>query len=455
MAKLTKRVVDATHRDPDRDVFVWDSGDGSVKGFGLRVKPSGAKSFLIQYRNKHGRSRRMTVGRYGVLTTEEAREEAKQHLAAVARGADPAQQRGEDRSAWTVKDLCDDYLTAAQAGNIVTRRRSAKRASTLATDEGRIKRHIIPLLGHRVVRDIKPADVRAFFTSVKAGKTAKDVKTGFRGRAIVKGGQGTAKRTVGLLSGVFAHAADLGLIESNPAHGLLLPADGKRKLTDFPAKYAALGRALALAEANAEPWQAINAVRLAALTGMRRGEVIGLRWSEVDIAGGCLHLVDSKTGESVRPLGRAAVEHLRSIRARGKTTSEFVFPAERKEDAPFGGLPKAYGRIVAHSELKAEDREALSDLTLHGLRHGFATTADGLGLTLPTVAALLGHAAGGVTAGYVARVDAVLVAAADKVAGDVASMMGQLQTGNAIPHPAARKYVGVNPIVDFIGKSQF
>ncbi len=440
MPKLTKRIVDATYPIPDRDVFVWDSGDGSLKGFGLRVKPSGAKSFLIQYRNKHGRSRRMTVGRYGVLTTEEARDEARQHLAAAARGVDPAQQRGEDRSAWTIKELCNDYLAAAKAGNIVTRRRTPKRASTLATDEGRINRHILPLLGHRVVRDINAVDVRGFFASVKAGKTAKDVKTGFRGRAIVKGGQGTAKRTVGLLSGILAHAVDLGLIDKNPAHGLRLPADGKRKLADFPAKYSALGRALALAEDRCEPWQAIEATRLVALTGMRRGEAIGLRWAEVDIAGRNLHLSGSKTGESVRPLGCVAAELLSAIRARG-LAGDYVFPAERKADAAFGGLPKAFGRIVGHDDLDVDDGAALADLTLHGLRHGFATTADGLGMTLPTVAALLGHAAGGVTAGYVARVDAVLISAADKVSAEVALMMGEAQEAVVVEHPASRARV--------------
>src|SRR6185437_4382513 len=137
--KLTKRSIDAIKRD-EADAVYWDA---ELRGFGLRVKPSGSKSFLIQYRNRQGRSRRLTVGQYGRVTPDEARREARRLLSDVERGLDPAEQRLLERNAITVGDLCQEYLAKAEAGLIIGRKGLPKKASTLEIDRGRIVRHII------------------------------------------------------------------------------------------------------------------------------------------------------------------------------------------------------------------------------------------------------------------------------------------------------------------------
>ena len=108
MPKITKRTVDRLRPDPaGRDRFLWDEGDGALKGFGVRVKPSSVASYIVQYRNKEGRTRRLVLGRVGVLTPEEARQEANDKLKEVTRGGDPSADRHAARSAMTVGELCD------------------------------------------------------------------------------------------------------------------------------------------------------------------------------------------------------------------------------------------------------------------------------------------------------------------------------------------------------------
>jgi integrase len=353
MPKLTKRCVDAAE-PKDTDFFVWDD---ELPGFGLRVFNSGKRSYLVQYR-AGGRTRRVTIGPHGIWTPEEARREARSLLGRIAKGDNPAEEREIDRKAITVTELCQRYLTDADHGLILGKKRQPKKPSTLLTDRGRVDRHIIPLLGSRLVKDVNTTDVNRFLKDVSAGKTKADEKTRRYGRAIVRGGQGTASRTTGLLGGIFTYAVMHGIIATNPVRGVRRPADRVRDRHLSNEEYRVLGEILGRADEIGDHGNAVAMVRLLAFTGCRRGEIVNLRWDEVDETKGCFRLRDSKEGRSTRPIGRPAFDILGQIRPDVATGYVFRGAVDGK---PFLGFPKAWASILKNSDL--------SSITPHVLRH--------------------------------------------------------------------------------------
>jgi integrase len=321
------------------------------------------------------------------------------------------------------------YLADAEAGRLLTRRGGAKKPSTLATDRGRIARHIKPLLGRMMVAAVTRDDVEHFMHDVAEGKTAGNVKTGRYGLARVTGGKGTATRTLGILGSIFAYSVRRRMRSDNPVHGITRYAAGRRDRRLSDDEYAALGEALRQAEAQGQIWfPAIAMGRFLALTGWRSGEAQELRRSEIDLVRRTAKLADTKTGFSMRPLSHAACDVLRRM---AELPGERVFPATRG-DGPMVGFKKFWPKITKLCALP-------SDATPHVLRHSLASLAADLGYSEPTIAALMGHKGNSVTSRYVHAADAVLLAAADAVADETARRMGEATpTTDVIALRAAR-----------------
>lgn len=412
MVKLTKSIVDGAELR-FKQYTIWCS---DLKGFGVYIQPSGKRSYFVDYRAGDGARRRMTIGTHGVITTDQARKLAIETLGGIVlQKADPLLERKTRRKSLTVSQLCDQYMQAAERGLILGRSRRPKKASTIEIDRGRINRHIKPLLGSKLVIDLTRSDIVKFVRDVSSGKTARKDRSGRNGaRVEVKGGVGTAARTAGFLGGILTYAVGEGIIPTNPATGVQLPADGVRTRRVLQEEYKAIGSALSGSEAEFDTPQAITGAWLLALTGCRLGEIVSLRWSEVDEEGQCFRLTDSKSGPSVRPVGREVFDVLgNALRVSG---NPYVLPALRQGgQRHYNGLAGAWVRFM--------ERAKLEGVTPHTMRHSYASVAGDLGFAESTIAAMLGHAGNTVTSRYVHRLDSVLIAAANKICGEVYRQM--------------------------------
>ena len=409
MPKLTKKSVDSAN-PKEKEYFVWDNG---LPGFGLRVFPSGKRSYLVQYRI-NGRTRRYTIGLHGPTTPDKARTRAMALLSAIADGGDPAAERHESQKSLTVAQLCDLYFEEGCG---------TKKPSTLATDRGRVEQHIKPLLGTKRVRAVTQADVMKFLKDVAGGKTKADMKTRERGRAIVRGGKGTATRTVGLLGGIFTFAVNRKLRSDNPVRGVKRFTDKRNERFLSPVELGKLGKILQRAEHEGVNPCAIAAIRLLIFTGCRKSEILTLKWEYVDWENKFLRLPDSRTGQKIVPLGAPALELLSALpKVEGNS---YVLPSVEKEKH-YTGLQKVWQEIRAW--------EGLSDVRIHDLRHSFASVGVLGGDSLLMIGKLLGHKDSKTTQMYAHLADDAAQQAADRIARQIkAAMNFEVDGGEVLP----------------------
>ena len=407
MGKITKRTIEALKPKAATDVFLWDS---ELKGFGVRMKPSGAASFLIQYRNQHGETRRLALGKVGTLTPDEARAAARRKLASVAEGADPSAERHASRGAITVAELCEWYLEQARAGRLLGKNGRRIKASTLEMDRSRIEAHVKPLIGKRTAAGLTLDDIEQLQADIAEGRTAKE-REGRGGNTT--GGGGVAGRTVGMLHAIFEQGKRRKKIDRNPADGVRKMASGRRKRRLSFAELQAFGRSMEEAARDGENATGLAAIRAIVLTGFRRMEVLGMRREWLDERERSVHFPDTKSGEQVRPIGRAALKALQS--APRREGCPYVFPSDVEDGGGhFVGVVKVLDRIAARAGLK--------DVSPHVLRHTFSSVAGDLGFSKLTIAGLLGHAAKGDTESYV-HLDTALLSAADRVSAHIAAAL--------------------------------
>ena len=336
-----------------RQQILWDS---EISGLGLRVYPSGRKSWVLRYRL--GRRRRIvTLGQFGIFTLEEARDYAGEKLLELKKtGKDPLARSAIGE---TVAEVIPRYLRAKAA---------EVKESTLATYRTKLN-HVSAELGELPIDELGERDLRRMVASVT--KNA---------------GPAAAKQCLQQASALLDWSAKRGLRERdapNPAAAIEPKEIGSaaprgRKLTSKEMRR--LGTELeSEEEVRPEAADTVAAIRLLALTGARRREITDLIWREVDLDGKCLRLEDSKTGPRVVALPTPALELLASMR-RGDT-DERVFPADKHE----------VGYAIQYTWRRVRERAGLHGVRLHDLRHTFVTRGLGANFSSAVVGNLVGH----------------------------------------------------------------
>ena len=382
MPRLTKSFIDNCTPQA-KEQIIWDD---QIPGFGLRVMPSGRKSFLLKYRVGGGRSaviRKPSIGVYGSITPDEARSMAKTWMAKVVNGEDPSAAREASRADPTVSNLLDRFLAEYSLP------RNAP--STYAKNRRLADTKIKPALGLMKLNSVTPAVISSFHH--KLSKTPIE-----------------ANRCLALLSTAFKLANLWGLRSGdNPVKGVAKFKEHARDRVLTKDELQRLGRALNDLEAQGANPYGLAAIRLAALTGWRIGEILSLQWETVDLEQLTV-FISGKTGERMAPLSSAAASILSSLPRLGA----HVFPGREQDKA----LTYAVVRRLWVQACRAAD---ISGVRIHDLRHGAATLGAQLGASAHILRDLLGHRTLAMSSRYVARLVDPVREISEKVGDEISA----------------------------------
>ena len=423
--RITKRVVDAL-KPQGREFAVWDS---KLPGFGVRVRSTGAMSYVVIYRAGSGRGapvRRYTIANLGKVTPEAARRRAKAILGAVAHGHDPAGEKATERGTLTVSDLADRFMSEHVE--------QKRKPGTALFYRHLLDKVIKPELGATKADKVTRTQVARLHGSLK--------KTPFQ-----------ANRVLAVIGSMYAFAGRSGVVHEgvNPARRIEQFKEHRRERFLTVRELERLGSAIREAETKGIPWDvderkpkakhlpkaknrftkigpfAAAAIRLLLFTGCRLREILHLKWEQVDLERGLLFLADSKTGRKTVILNAPALTVLAGLDRLGS----YVVPGDDPEK-PRADLKRPWEAVAR--------RAGLEGVRLHDLRHTYASFGAGGGLGLPIIGKLLGHTQASTTQRY-AHLDAdPLRRASEAIGGRIAAALDGKRAGPVVQLKGGRRH---------------
>jgi integrase len=418
--RITKRLIDRLEATGS-EYFIWDE---ALIGFGVRVRASGAMTYVVKYtagNYRHAPTRRMTLARVGQITPDQARTRAEKVLGKVAHGEDPAKENADDRKSETLNELAATFLTDHV---------EAKRKGTTAELYGIVlNKHVLPVLGDRKANKLTVAD----FSKLHRG---------------LKHTPYIANRMLAVIASLYTYAAKQHLVPkgTNPVDGIEKYPERKREKFLNNDQLARLGDAIREAETTGLPYEvdgskpkakhapkqenrltvigphAAAAMRLLLFTGARLREILHLKWGDIDWQFGMLNLDDSKTGKKPIILNAPAIEVLSNLPRLGS----YVIAGQSAgtdDEKPRSDLKRPWKAVAKRAGLKG--------VRIHDLRHSYASVGAGGGLGLPIIGKLLGHTQAATTQRYAHLADDPLRRASNQIGNAIAAAMGDLKADNA------------------------